>query len=48
MTVEIKVVSGYEELERWVAARNEVVLPDDADAVELKVLMRASQAAAST
>ena len=43
MAIEIKVVSGYEELERWVAARNEVVLPDDYDTVALKVLMRASQ-----
>jgi N-acetylglutamate synthase-like GNAT family acetyltransferase len=43
MAIEIKVVSGYEELERWVAARNEVV-PDDTDTVELKALLRASQA----
>ena len=45
MAIEIKVVSGYAELERWVAARNEVV-PDllDTDTVALKVLMRASQA----
>ncbi len=42
MAIEIKVVSGYEELERWVAARNEVV-PDDTDTVALKVLLRASQ-----
>jgi GNAT superfamily N-acetyltransferase len=42
MPIEIRQVSGYEELERWVAARNEVV-PDDPDTVELKVLLRASQ-----
>jgi N-acetylglutamate synthase-like GNAT family acetyltransferase len=42
MAIEIKVVSGYAELERWVAARNEVV-PDDTDTVALKVLLRASQ-----
>jgi N-acetylglutamate synthase-like GNAT family acetyltransferase len=42
MAIEIKVVSGYEELERWVAARNEVV-PDDTDTVALKVLRRATQ-----
>lgn len=42
MAIEIKTVSGYAELERWVAARNEVV-PDDADTVALKVLLRASQ-----
>jgi predicted N-acetyltransferase YhbS len=43
MAIEIKVVSGYAELERWVEARNEVVIPDDADTVALKVLLRASQ-----
>jgi len=42
MPIEIRQVSGYEELERWVAVRNEVV-PDDPDTVELKVLLRASQ-----
>jgi hypothetical protein len=42
MPIEIRQVSGYEELERWVAARNEVV-PDDPDEVALKVLLRASQ-----
>jgi N-acetylglutamate synthase-like GNAT family acetyltransferase len=42
MTIEIKVVSGYEELQRWVEARNEVV-PDDTDTVALKALLRASQ-----
>ncbi len=42
MPIEIKVVSGYDELERWVTARNEVV-PDDTDTVELKALLRASQ-----
>ena len=43
MAIEIKAVSGYDELERWVTARNEVVRPDDADALALKVLMRASE-----
>ena len=42
MPIEIKVVSGYDELERWVEARNEVV-PDDTDTVALKALLRASQ-----
>ena len=42
MPIEIRQVSGYEELERWVAARNEVV-PDDPETVALKVLLRASQ-----
>jgi N-acetylglutamate synthase-like GNAT family acetyltransferase len=42
MAIEITTVSGYAELERWVAARNEVV-PDDTDTVALKVLLRASQ-----
>ena len=42
VAIEIKTVSGYSELERWVAARNEVV-PDDTDTVALKVLLRASQ-----
>jgi len=42
MPIEIKQVSGYEELERWVATRNEVA-PDDTAAVALKVLLRASQ-----
>jgi GNAT superfamily N-acetyltransferase len=42
MGIEIKQVSGYQELERWVATRNEVV-PDDTDTVALKVLLRASQ-----
>jgi ribosomal protein S18 acetylase RimI-like enzyme len=42
MPIEIRQVSGYEELERWVEARNEVV-PDDTDTVALKVLLRASQ-----
>ena len=40
--IEIRLVSGYDELEKWVAARNEVV-PDDTDTVALKVLLRASQ-----
>ena len=42
MAIEIRSVSGYGELERWVNARNEVV-PDDTDTVALKVLLRASQ-----
>ena len=42
MAIEIKTVSGYAELERWVAARNEVV-PDDTETVARKVLLRASQ-----
>ena len=42
MTLEIRPVSGYEELERWVEARNEV-LPDDPDSAELMALVRASE-----
>jgi N-acetylglutamate synthase-like GNAT family acetyltransferase len=42
MPIEIKQVSGYEELERWVTTRNEVA-PDDIATVALKVLLRASQ-----
>jgi N-acetylglutamate synthase-like GNAT family acetyltransferase len=42
VAIEIKVVSGYAELERWVAARNEVAT-DDSDTVALKALLRASQ-----
>ena len=42
MTVEILPVSGYGELERWVAARNEV-LPDDPDSAEMMALVRASE-----
>jgi GNAT superfamily N-acetyltransferase len=43
VAIEIRQVSGYTELERWVATRNDVV-PDDTDTVALKVLLRASQA----
>ena len=42
MAIEIKMVSGYAELERWVAVRNEVV-PDDTETAARKVLLRASQ-----
>jgi len=42
MTVEIRPVSGYAELEQWVATRNEV-LPDDPDTVEMMALVRASE-----
>lgn len=42
MTVEIRAVSGYAELERWVAARNEV-FPDDPDSAEMMALVRANE-----
>ena len=42
MTVEIRPVSGYAELERWVEARNEV-LPDDPDSAQMMALVRASE-----
>ena len=42
VAIEIRQVSGYEELERWVATRNEV-FTDDTDSVGMKVLLRASQ-----
>jgi GNAT superfamily N-acetyltransferase len=42
MAIEIKPVSGYAELERWVAARNRVY-PDDADSPEMMALVRASE-----
>ena len=42
MTVEIRPVSGYEELERWVEARNEV-LPDDPDSAQMMALVRARE-----
>lgn len=42
MTIEIRPVSGYADLERWVATRNEV-LPDDPDSVEMMALVRASE-----
>ena len=42
MTIEIRPVSGYADLERWVDARNEV-LPDDPDSAEMMALVRASE-----
>ena len=42
MTLEIRAVTGYSELERWVATRNEV-LPDDPDSPEMMALVRASE-----
>jgi GNAT superfamily N-acetyltransferase len=42
VTIEIRAVSGYADLERWVATRNEV-LPDDPDTVEMMALVRASE-----
>ena len=42
MTLEIRAVSGYAELERWVEARNEV-LPDDPDSAQMMALVRASE-----
>jgi GNAT superfamily N-acetyltransferase len=42
MPIEIKQVSGYDELERWVATRNEV-LPDDPDTAGMMALVRASE-----
>jgi GNAT superfamily N-acetyltransferase len=42
VTIEIRAVSGYAELERWVAARNEVV-PDDPDSAEMMALVRANE-----
>jgi GNAT superfamily N-acetyltransferase len=42
MGIEIKPVSGYAELERWVQARNEV-LPDDPDSAEMLALVRATE-----
>jgi GNAT superfamily N-acetyltransferase len=42
MAIEIKAVSGYAELERWVEARNEV-LPDDPDSAQMMALVRASE-----
>ena len=41
MTIEIRPASGFEDLERWVAARNEVV-PDDPDDPTMIALLRAS------
>lgn len=42
MAIEIRPVSGYADLERWVEARNEV-LPDDPDSAEMMALVRASE-----
>jgi GNAT superfamily N-acetyltransferase len=42
VTIEIRQVSGYADLERWVATRNEV-LPDDPDSPEMMALVRASE-----
>ena len=42
MRIEIRPVSGYVDLERWVATRNEV-LADDPDSVEMMALVRASE-----
>jgi GNAT superfamily N-acetyltransferase len=42
VTIEIRPVSGYADLERWVATRNEV-LPDDPDSPEMMALVRASE-----
>ena len=41
MTIEIRPASGFEDLERWVAARNQVV-PDDPDDATMIALLRAS------
>lgn len=42
MTIEIRPVSGYADLERWVATRNEVH-PDDPDSAEMMALVRATE-----
>jgi GNAT superfamily N-acetyltransferase len=42
MPIEIRPVSGYADLERWVATRNDV-LPDDPDSPEMMALVRASE-----
>lgn len=42
MTIEIRPVSGYADLERWVAARNEV-FPDDPESAQMMALVRASE-----
>ena len=47
MTIGIRTVSGYADLERWVATRNEV-LPDDPDSVEMMALVRAASSSTST
>jgi GNAT superfamily N-acetyltransferase len=41
VTIEIRPASGFEELQRWVEARNEVV-PDDPDDATMMALLRAS------
>jgi ribosomal protein S18 acetylase RimI-like enzyme len=42
MAIEIRTVSGYSDLERWVAVRNEVA-PDDPDDPAMMALVRASE-----
>lgn len=42
MAIEIRTVSGYGDLERWAATRNEVV-PDDPDDPAMMALVRASE-----
>ena len=42
MEIEIRPVSGYDDLERWVAARNEAV-PDDPQNTVMMALVRASE-----
>ena len=42
MAIEIKAVSGYGDLERWVEARNDV-LSDDPHTAEMMALVRASE-----
>ena len=42
MAIEIKAVSGYDDLERWVEARNDV-LSDDPHTAEMMALVRASE-----
>jgi GNAT superfamily N-acetyltransferase len=43
MPIEIKAVSGMEQLERWIGIHN-VVRPDDPDSVDSKALIRAHEA----
>ena len=42
MTIEIRPASGYADLERWVATRNEVA-PDDPESTTMMALIRASE-----
>lgn len=42
MTIEVKPVSGYDDLERWVEIRNEAA-PDDPETVEMMALVRARE-----